>query len=46
MSTQAYTESKGVLTLTPTAYGVGSNDIWPGDGTLARRMQLSLRFTF
>jgi len=46
MSSQAYTESKGVLTLTPTAYGVGLNDIWPGDGTLARRMQLSLRFTF
>ena len=46
MTTQAYTESKGVLTLTPTAYGFGSSDSASPDGTLARRMQLSLRFEF
>jgi hypothetical protein len=43
---QEYTESKGVLTLTPGAYGVGNGDSWSPDGTEARRLQLSLRFTF
>jgi outer membrane receptor protein involved in Fe transport len=46
MSTQAYTEAKGVLTLTPTAYGQGVSDAAPPDGTLARRLQVSLRFQF
>ena len=46
MTTQAFTESKGVLTLTPTAYGIGSGDAMPPDGTEARRMQVSARFTF
>jgi outer membrane receptor protein involved in Fe transport len=46
MTSQAYTEAKGVLTLTPAAYGFGSNDSVSPDGTLARRMQLSIRFTF
>ncbi|HEY2381023.1 MAG TPA: TonB-dependent receptor [Terriglobia bacterium] len=46
MSTQAYTESKGLLTLTPTAYNQGINDIVAPDGTLARRMQFSMRFVF
>jgi len=46
MSTQAFTETKGILTLTPAAYGVGTNDIAAPDGTEARRMQLSARFTF
>jgi hypothetical protein len=46
MTSQAYTEAKSVLTLTPTAYGFGSGDSASPDGTLARRMQLSLRFMF
>jgi len=46
MTTQAYTEAKGVLTLTPTAYGFGAGDSASPDGTLARRLQLSVRFTF
>lgn len=46
MTSQAYTETKGVLTLTPTAYGFGSGDSASPDGTLARRMQFSIRFTF
>ena len=46
MTSQAYTEAKGVLTLTPTAYGVGSGDAAPPDGTTARRMQASIRFVF
>jgi hypothetical protein len=46
MTSQAYTEAKGVLTLTPSAYGFGSGDSYSPDGTLARRTQLSLRFTF
>jgi hypothetical protein len=46
MSTQAFTESKGVLTLTPTAYGVGTSDQVAPDGTQARRLQASARFTF
>ncbi|MBV9507420.1 MAG: hypothetical protein JO323_20700, partial [Acidobacteriia bacterium] len=46
MTTQAFTEAKGVLTLTPTAYNFGSGDSYSPDGTLARRLQLSLRFLF
>jgi len=46
MTSQAYTETKGVLTLTPTAYGLGSSDSASPDGTLARRMQVSIRFAF
>ncbi|HEV3331178.1 MAG TPA: TonB-dependent receptor [Bryobacteraceae bacterium] len=46
MTTQAYTEAKGVLTLTPAAYGFGTSDSFAPDGTLARRMQVSVRFQF
>ena len=46
MTSQAFTEAKGVLTLTPAAYNVGSGDAAPPDGTEARRMQVSARFTF
>jgi hypothetical protein len=46
VASQAYTEAKGVLTLTPSAYGFGTGDSASPDGTLARRMQLSIRFTF
>ncbi len=46
MTTQAYTEAKGVLTPTPTAFGVGSGDGGFPDGTQARRMQVSARITF
>lgn len=46
MSSQEYTEAKGVLTLTPGAYGEGTSDALFPDGTEARRMQLSARFTF
>ena len=46
MSTQAFIEKGGVLTLTPTAYGVGTNDIIAPDGTEARSMQWAVRFTF
>ena len=46
MTTQAFTEAKGVLTLTPTAYGVGSGDAAPPDGTMARSLQVSARFSF
>ncbi len=46
MTSQAFTETKGVLTLTPTAYGVGSSDAIAPDGTQARRLQISGRFTF
>jgi hypothetical protein len=46
MSTQAFTEAKGVLTLTPTAYGQGLGDAAAPDGTEARRLQVSARFTF
>lgn len=45
MNTQAYTEAKGVLTPTPSAI-VGTGDAAPPDGTLARRMQVSIRVTF
>jgi hypothetical protein len=46
MTSQAFTEAKGVLTLTPTAYGVGSADVAPPDGSEARTLQVSARFTF
>ena len=47
MTTQEYVESsKGVLTLTPTAYGVGSADGGFPDGTQARRLQVSARISF
>ncbi len=46
LTTQAYTESKGVLTYTPAAFGVGTGDGGFPDGTQARRMQVSARFTF
>ena len=46
MSTQAFTEAKGILTLTPSAYNVGTGDAATPDGTLARRLQVSARFTF
>lgn len=46
MSTQAFTESKGILTLTPAAYNVGTGDAMAPDGTEARRLQVSARFTF
>ncbi len=46
MSTQAFTETKGVLTLTPTAYNQGLSDAAAPDGTEARRLQVSARFSF
>ena len=46
MTTQAYTEAKGVLTPTPTAFGVGSGDGGFPDGTQARRLQVSARIVF
>lgn len=46
MSNQAFTEAKGVLTLTPSAYNVGTSDAATPDGTLARRLQVSARFSF
>ena len=46
MTTQAFTEAKGILTPTPAAYGVGSADGGFPDGTQARRLQISARLTF
>jgi hypothetical protein len=46
LSSQQYTEKGGVLTLTPGAYAVGTSDGLFPDGTEARRMQVSARFTF
>jgi outer membrane receptor protein involved in Fe transport len=46
LSQQEYTEAKGVLTLTPTAYGVGQADGGFPDGTQARRLQVSARLSF
>jgi hypothetical protein len=46
LTTQAFTEAKGVLTPTPAAFGVGSADGGFPDGTQARRMQVSARITF
>jgi len=45
-SSQAYTETKGVLTPTPTSLYIPSSDAYPPDGTAARRMQISARFVF
>jgi outer membrane receptor protein involved in Fe transport len=45
-TTQAYTEAKGVLTYTPTAFGQGNADGGFPDGTQARRLQFSARFVF
>jgi len=46
LTTQAFTEAKGVLTYTPTAFGVGSSDGGFPDGTQARRLQVSARLVF
>jgi hypothetical protein len=46
ITSQAYTEAKGLLTLTPASYGVGTADGGYPDGTQARRLQVSLRLTF
>jgi len=46
MTTREYTEAKGVLTLTPGAFGVGSADGGFPDGTQARRLQVSARLSF
>jgi hypothetical protein len=46
LATQAFTEAKGVLTYTPTAFGFGTSDGGFPDGTQARRLQVSARFTF
>lgn len=47
MTTQEYAEtSKGLLTLTPGAYGIGSADGGFPDGTQARRLQVSARISF
>lgn len=46
MTTQAYTEAKGVLTYTPTAFGLGNADGGFPDGTQARRLQFSARVVF
>jgi hypothetical protein len=46
LATQAYTEAKGVLTYTPTAFGFGLSDGGFPDGTQARRLQVAARFVF
>jgi hypothetical protein len=46
LATQAYTEAKGVLTYTPTAFGYGLSDGGFPDGTQARRLQIGARLTF
>jgi hypothetical protein len=46
LATQAYTEAKGILTYTPTAFGYGTADGGFPDGTQARRLQVSARLTF
>lgn len=46
LATQAYSEAKGVLTYTPTAFGFGLSDGGFPDGTQARRLQISARLTF
>jgi hypothetical protein len=46
LTTQEFTEAKGVLTYTPTAFGVGMTDGGFPDGTQARRLQVSARLTF
>jgi outer membrane receptor protein involved in Fe transport len=46
LTTQMFTEAKGVLTYTPTAFNVGTGDGGFPDGTQARRLQVAARFTF
>ncbi len=46
MTNQAFLANKTTLTLTPTAYGIGSADVAPPDGTEARSLQWAVRFTF
>jgi hypothetical protein len=46
LATQAYTEAKGVLSYTPTAFGFGLSDGGFPDGTQARRLQVAARFVF
>ncbi len=46
LATQAYTETKGVLTYTPAAFGFGTADGGFPDGTQARRLQVSARIVF
>lgn len=46
ITNQAYTEAKRVLTLTPTAFGVGTASSGFPDGTNARRAQISARCVF
>jgi outer membrane receptor protein involved in Fe transport len=46
LSSQAFTEKGGILTPTPTANGVGTQDGGFPDGTQARRLQVSMRFVF
>jgi hypothetical protein len=46
MSSTEYTATKGVLSLNPGGYGIGTADGGFPDGTQARRMQISARFTF
>jgi hypothetical protein len=45
-SSQAYTETKGVLTPTPQNLYIPSSDAIAPDGTEARRLQISARFVF
>jgi len=45
-SNRAYSEAKGVITATPQLLNVPSGDALPPDGTQARRLQISGRFTF
>jgi hypothetical protein len=46
LATQEYTATKGVLQLTPTAYGFGTADGGFPDGTQARRLQIAARLQF
>ncbi len=46
LTSQGFTEAKGILTPTPLAYGIGTGDGGFPDGTQARRLQLALRFVF
>jgi hypothetical protein len=45
-SSQAFTESKGILTPTPTSLFIPGSDGLSPDGTQARRMQVGVRFVF
>ena len=45
-SSRAYQEAKGVITASPSLLYIPSGDAIPPDGTLARRMQVGIRFTF